>query len=67
MNKKERRMGIGELESLYVEIIMKLAETVDALFLENLQYKQIDELENGKSFQLVKSSAELIKELESRK
>ena len=60
-------MGIGELESLYVEIIMKLAETVDALFLENLQYKQIDELENGKSFQLVKSSAELIKELESRK
>jgi hypothetical protein len=60
-------MGIGELESLYVEIIMKLAETVDALFLENLQYKQIDELENSKSFQLVKSSAELIKELESRK
>jgi hypothetical protein len=46
---------------------MKLAETVDALFLENLQYKQIDELENSKSFQLVKSSAELIKELESRK
>jgi hypothetical protein len=60
-------MGIGELESLYVEIIMKLAETVDALFLENLQYKQIDELENSKSFQLVKSSADLIKELESRK
>ena len=60
-------MGIGELESLYVEIIMKLAETVDALFLENLQYKQIDELENSKSYQLVKSSAELIKELESRK
>ncbi len=60
-------MGIGELESLYVEIIMKLAETVDALFLENLQYKQIDELENSRSFQLVKSSAELIKELESRK
>lgn len=60
-------MDIAELESLYVEIIMKLAETVDALFLENLQYKQIDELENSKSFQLVKSSAELIKELESRK
>jgi hypothetical protein len=60
-------MDIAELESIYRDIIIKLTETVDALFLENLQYKQIDELESSKSFRLINRSAELIKDLNSRK
>jgi hypothetical protein len=60
-------MDIAELDSIYRDIIIKLTETVDALFLENLQYKQIDELESSKSFRLINRSAELIKDLNSRK
>lgn len=60
-------MDIAELESIYRDIIIKLTETVDALFLENLQYKQIDELESSKSFRLINRSAELINDLNSRK
>ena len=50
-------MGIGEYISNQEEIIRLQSEAIDALFLELLQYKQVDELENDKAFQLIKEAA----------
>lgn len=58
-------MGIGELFSTQEEIIRLQSEILDAFFLELLQYKTMDEMEESKGFQLIKEVAEKRRRVEN--
>lgn len=47
-----------EYLSTQEEIIRLQSEAIDALFLELLQYKNMDEIEGDKAFDLIKEVAE---------
>ena len=55
-------MGAGEIISIQDEIIGMQSEIIDALYLELMQYKTMDEMEESKGFQLIKKVAEKKKE-----
>ncbi|MCR5777249.1 MAG: hypothetical protein K6G84_07540 [Lachnospiraceae bacterium] len=51
-------MWSPEYLSTQEEIIRLQSEAIDALFLELLQYKNMDEIEGDKAFDLIKEVAE---------
>ena len=51
-------MGSGEIISIQGEIIRQQSEIIDALYLEIMQYKTIEEMESSRAFQLIREVAE---------
>ena len=58
-------MGAGEIISIQDEIIGMQSEIIDALYLELMQYKTMDEMEESKGFQLIKEVAEKRRRIEN--
>ncbi len=58
-------MGAGEIISIQDEIIGMQSEIIDALYLELMQYKTMDEMEESKGFQLIKKVAEKRRRIEN--
>jgi hypothetical protein len=58
-------MGAGEIISIQDEIIGMQSEIIDALYLELMQYKTMDETEESKGFQLIKKVAEKRRRIEN--
>jgi len=56
-------MNIGEYATRLEEINRLQSELIDALFLEVLQHKEVDELEGSKAGQLIKEVAEKRREI----